>query len=100
MPLLPLLKDVDVSVRRRSADALGAFKDARAIEPLLDVLQSDGEAEVRRHAFWALGRITNQDRAFQDIWRALSGAERALRTREVLDMVIALVADWRSRARQ
>jgi HEAT repeat protein len=100
MSLLPLLKDVDIAVRRRTADALGAFKDVCALEPLLEVLKSDSEADVRCHAFWALGRITNQDRAFQDIWRALSGAERDLRTRKVLEAVSAQVVDWRDRAEQ
>ena len=55
-PLIPLLTDSDVGVRRQAAWALGALGDARALEPLLSALK-DTDAAVRRQAAWAVGVV-------------------------------------------
>lgn len=45
------------SVRSRAARALGLLGDPRAIDPLHDVLDDDGDASVRASAAWALVQI-------------------------------------------
>jgi HEAT repeat protein len=50
------LKDTDSVVRWRAADALGAIKDPRAVEPLVAALK-DADRDVRLSAAAALGAI-------------------------------------------
>jgi hypothetical protein len=54
---LGALRDPEVNVRVAAIWALGMMEDARAITPLLALLQDDANASVRRAAAWALGRI-------------------------------------------
>jgi HEAT repeat protein len=55
--VLPLLDDRDVAVRYNACGCLHDFGDERAINPLVRVLQSDPEAQVRGIAAYALGGI-------------------------------------------
>jgi HEAT repeats len=63
--LLATLKDSDRSVRQAVADALGEFRNPKAIEPLLQAAMEDRDRDVRESAGEALSRFTN---------RALAGA--------------------------
>ena len=56
-PLIDALRDSDALVRESAATALGQVDDAAAVPALTDLLESDGEAPVRRAAAWALGEI-------------------------------------------
>jgi HEAT repeat protein len=56
-PLLPLVADGDVLVRRASVLLLGQIRDAQAVPALVAALQGDTDKRVRRQAAWALGRI-------------------------------------------
>ena len=52
------LKCEDKHLRREAADVLGQFEDARAVEPLLDVLQDQEEDRtVRESVAIALGQL-------------------------------------------
>jgi HEAT repeat protein len=55
--VLPLLVDPDVGVRCDVCGCLHRFGDERAIDPLIRVLQSDSDAQVRGTAAYALGGI-------------------------------------------
>jgi HEAT repeat protein len=56
-PLLEMLADPDHALRRFAATALGWLGDARAIGPLIEALQGDGQSEVRKQAVVALDKI-------------------------------------------
>ena len=56
-PLLEMLTDPDHALRRFAATALGWLGDARAVGPLIEALQGDGQSEVRKQAVVALDKI-------------------------------------------
>ena len=56
-PVVALVADSDVLVRRAAASVVGNFRDASARTALEDVLVNDADPAVRRNAAWALGRI-------------------------------------------
>jgi len=52
-----LLSDANASVRRRAALGAGRIGDARAVAPLIVILQTDKDERVRAAAAFALGEI-------------------------------------------
>lgn len=56
-PVIALLGDPDVEVRRRAAAVVGGLREAGARAALETRLASDDDALVRRTAAWALGEI-------------------------------------------
>ena len=56
-PVVALVTDTDLSVRRAAAQAVGRFREASARAALEELVVSDADAAVRRNAAWALGRI-------------------------------------------
>jgi HEAT repeat protein len=56
-PVEPLLGDSDAGVRAVAATVLGAYKDARVLGALEQIVVSDASPLVRRNAAWALGQI-------------------------------------------
>lgn len=56
-PLVALLTDASVDVRRQAAAVVGSLKHAGARSALETTLASDSDAQVRRNAAWALGQI-------------------------------------------
>ncbi len=59
--LLWCLKTADPMVRTRAAEVLGFLHDPRAIEPLIETLDSDRDAGVRSAAARALGRLRAEE---------------------------------------
>jgi HEAT repeat protein len=61
--VMTLLARVPAPVRTDAASALGAYKDARAIEPLIALLddKSDGLHYAKKEAMFALEAITGRD---------------------------------------
>lgn len=57
--LFAALKSEDGNARRLAASALGKIKDAKAIQPLLDLLSIEVKPQVRQYAVKALGDIGN-----------------------------------------
>jgi HEAT repeat protein len=55
--VIPLLDDSEVVVRWQACGCLHDFGDERAVAPLIRVLQSDPDAQVRGTAAYALGGI-------------------------------------------
>jgi HEAT repeat protein len=74
--LLPYLRDADARVVRAAADALASIGDARAIEPLLELLRSHASPDHVDAAAGALSNITGvkwdgaHDAAWWDAWWA------------------------------
>jgi HEAT repeat protein len=56
-PVVALVSDRDVSVRRAAAQVVGRFRAAGARGALEELVTSDPDPAVRRNAAWALGRI-------------------------------------------
>jgi len=56
-PLLTLLKDNNKDIRKAGAISLAIIGDARAVQPLIDILATDKEADVREYMAEALGII-------------------------------------------
>jgi len=56
-PVVGLVGDAEVSVRREAAAVVGEFREAAARVELEARLASDPDSSVRRNAAWALGRI-------------------------------------------
>lgn len=56
-PLLEVLKGGSGSARQLAASALGELRDKRAVEPLIDLMQTDDVYAVRTAAATALGQI-------------------------------------------
>ncbi len=55
--LFAALKSEDGNARRLAASALGKIKDAKAVQPLLDLLSIEVKPQVRQYAVKALGDI-------------------------------------------
>ena len=56
-PLIRALDNPDAQVRAGAARALGRIKNAAAVQPLIDRLQSDSDPRVRTRVATALGEI-------------------------------------------
>jgi HEAT repeat protein len=59
-PLIDALEDNDAAVRRRAVWLLGALRDGRATEPLVDLLNKDRSTGVRVDVATALGRLMDR----------------------------------------
>jgi HEAT repeat protein len=87
-PLFKALGDVDDSVRRDGVITLGNIGDARAVEPLIKVLEdikylkintaTIGQVGVRRHAANALGKI-GDTRAIEPLSQAIEDDDWQIR---------------------
>ncbi len=70
-------------VRRRSAESLGGFKERRAVEPLIQVMQNADEMKsVRAAATHSLG-VLKDERAVEPLIAALDDANAEVRLRAV-----------------
>lgn len=58
--LVEALQSENSLARRTAARALGEIRDARAVEPLANTLQGDGDLSVRTASATALGQIKDQ----------------------------------------
>jgi len=58
-PVIALVNDSDMKVRRKAAAVIGSLRDANGRAALEAQLTSDTDPVVRRNAAWALGRIGN-----------------------------------------
>jgi HEAT repeat protein len=56
-PVEPLLSDASSQVRAAAATVIGAYRDARVIGSLTQLVLNDSDVSVRRNAAWALGKI-------------------------------------------
>jgi HEAT repeat protein len=56
-PVVALLGDADVEVRRKAASVVGGLREATGRAALEQRLASDEDTLVRRHSAWALGQI-------------------------------------------
>ena len=72
-PLISLLKEGTKEVRKGSATALGEIRDDRAIDPLVELLKSDSDSQVRKAAAIA---ISGFDREFDENIRAICAVEK------------------------
>jgi HEAT repeat protein len=55
--LISALNDEDNLVRSNAALALGMIGDSNAIDPLIEVLEDDGDSKVRSSSAEAIGQI-------------------------------------------
>ena len=62
-PLISRLRDRQELLRVAVADALGGFKDRRALQPLTQVMLRDPAPQVRAHAAAAVGQIAGEEAA-------------------------------------
>lgn len=60
-PVEPLLADSDAGVRAEAAASIGAYRDAAALPALEQMVVHDADAQARRNAAWALGRIGSSE---------------------------------------
>jgi HEAT repeat protein len=63
-PLMNVLKDGTGAARQTAAEALGELRDERAVEPLIQVMQTDDVYAVRTAAATALGNL----KAARAVW--------------------------------
>jgi HEAT repeat protein len=56
-PVEPLLTDSSPQVRAAAATVIGAYRDARVVGSLEQLVMNDSNVTVRRNAAWALGKI-------------------------------------------
>jgi len=79
IPLIAALHDDDVNVRRSAADALANIADARTADTLLDLLETEQDAEVLVSVATALSRL-REVRALRPMLRmALENSSRIAR---------------------
>ncbi len=75
-PVVALVGDADLRVRRAAIATVGSFRTATARVALEAALASDADAAVRRNAAWALGRIG--DAASREALRAATSDTSSL----------------------
>jgi HEAT repeat protein/beta-lactamase regulating signal transducer with metallopeptidase domain len=92
--LISVLKDENVAVRLASVEALEQLQDPRAIDALIDVMKSDGDARVREAAASALGSI-DSPRAVPGLIAAL-GSERVGAVRAKIAWALGEIDDPRA----
>ncbi len=71
--LIQALESDNGNVRRLAASALGKIRDARAVEPLLKLLERESKPQVRQYAVKALGAIG--DKHAEKALLQISGSE-------------------------
>jgi HEAT repeat protein len=76
--LIKALGDVEPEIRLAAVRALGALGDARAVEPLVAILEGGGDSLLRQAAAEALGALGDA-RAVEPLTAALRDAVRAVR---------------------
>jgi HEAT repeat protein len=76
--LIKLLKDICPLIRVSTAYALGRNPDATAVEPLIELLETDFNGYVRKGIVWALGNSKDR-RALQPLLHALKTDISAVR---------------------
>jgi HEAT repeat protein len=76
--LIKLLKDICPLIRVSTAYALGRNTDATAVEPLIELLETDFNGYVRKGIVWALGNSKDR-RALQPLLHALKTDISAVR---------------------
>ena len=81
-PLISRLRDRQELLRVAAADALGVFKDRRALQPLTQVMLRDPAPQVRAHAAAAVGQIAG-DQAASVLIAAFSDPDFATRLRAI-----------------
>lgn len=72
-PLIALLKDGGKEARKGAASALGGIRDDRAVDPLMELLKSDPESQVRKAAAIAISEF---DREFDEEIQAICAVEK------------------------
>ncbi len=78
-PVVALVKDADLQVRRAAVATVGTFRTSEARVDLEAALLGDADPAVRRNAAWALGRIG--DKASRDALRtAMEDSSSLVRT--------------------
>jgi two-component system KDP operon response regulator KdpE len=77
-PLIATLEDKNNTTRKIAAETLGKLGDARAVEPLIVVLQDDKDGDVRISAAWALGKLGDA-RVVEPLIAALGDEDNRLR---------------------
>lgn len=86
MPLVHALHDADGEVRRAAARALGNLADQRASDQLLDLLNSEEDAEVLVGVSSALSRIREFRACRQMLHMALKNRNRMVRLHIIVAM--------------
>jgi HEAT repeat protein len=76
--LIKLLKDICPLIRVSTAYALGRNPDSTAVEPLIELLETDFNGYVRKGIVWALGNSKDR-RALQPLLHALKTDISAVR---------------------
>lgn len=76
--LIELLKDICPLIRVSTAYALGRNPDSTAVEPLIELLETDFNGYVRKGIVWALGNSKDR-RALQPLLHALKTDISAVR---------------------
>jgi ATP-dependent DNA helicase RecQ len=71
--LIETLQSKSGNLRRLAASALGKIRDARAVGPLLNLLESENKPQVRQYAVKALGAIG--DRRAEETLKQISVSE-------------------------
>ncbi len=56
-PLIEILRDKDLNLRKAAIWALGQIKDTRAVEPLIEIWKTNRVNEIREEVIEALGHI-------------------------------------------
>ena len=75
-PVVALVADADVSVRRAAVATVGSFRVASARTNLETALAGDADPALRRNAAWALGRIG--DAASREVLQAATTDESSM----------------------
>lgn len=73
------LKDENRTIREAAVKALGELGDARAVDPLIEVLKGDSDSGIRESAAISLGMIKDE-RALVPLLEALQGEDEHARS--------------------
>lgn len=81
--LIKALRSSDLFVRGRAVMKLGGLKDPRAVEPLIEVLRTDGDWGIRENTVQALSSIKDS-RAVDPLIAALKDTHKDVRLNAAL----------------